>query len=106
MVSSYVKTLRAGDTYHAPSAGDIMVKDSVTAANIEGAIITIRKTGQSTDYQVKVTDASGRIDAAICKEDENYDLFCTAIGYEMYTDTNLPGTGVWATHPNIELVEL
>lgn len=106
MVSSYVTTLRAGDAYNAPPAGEIMVKDSVTAANIEGAIITIRKTGQSTDYQMKVTDATGKATAAICVEDQNYDLICTALGYTPYSDANLTAIGVWSTHANIELVEL
>lgn len=96
MVSSYVSTLEAGDAYTAPSEGDMMVKEVTTEDPIEGATITVRKAGQSTDYQIKTTDAEGKVTAAICAEDENFDFFITATGYEPYFSLNHTAALLWA----------
>jgi len=97
MVSSYVKILEAGDAYTAPSEGTITVKDSDTGNPIEGATILTRKQGQSTDYQQKTTDALGQDTAALCEEDENYDMFFIAPGYTTYSTTNQTAADLWPT---------
>lgn len=102
-VSAYMATVGAGQTYVAPKDGDLIIFDGSDSSRIEGAVITFRKTGQSTDYQTKTTDANGEAEGALCEEDENYDLIVTAVGYDPYEDTDLTAQQSWPDHDNINL---
>lgn len=95
MVSSYVKILEAGNEYAEPAAGHRTVLEDVTENPIEDAIITVRKTGQSTDYQESSTDALGVVNGAICAEDERYDLIISATGYVTDVKENYTAAYIW-----------
>ena len=106
MISNYSRLLNAGESYDEPEEGTMTINDSVTSNPIEGVLITIRKAGQSTDYQVKITDALGENTAAICVEDENYDIILSAAAYITDTKESKTANDTYGVDPIWTLVAI
>lgn len=96
LMASYMDIVLAGGAFVDPSAGMILVEDSVTTNPIEGALIVVKKAGQSTEYMRNYSPVDGEIDDGLCAEDQNYDYTISAPGYTSQTFLNQTAVLVFA----------
>lgn len=89
MIGSYINvTISALGVYTAPSFDKIGTYEVVTGNPITGALVIIKKVGQATEYARGYTNADALWYLGLCKEDENYDIYITAAGYEAFFQGN------------------
>lgn len=105
-ISSYMKARLAGETSQAPKAGNINILEVITGNPIEGAKVAIHRHDGVTVYAETYSTASGIASDGLCAEDENYDLFVTAVGYEDYADYDLASADIYGVLPDIELTPI
>jgi len=104
MIGSYVSILKSGQPYMIPPGEAVSAEsDAVPPVEIEGAKVVVKKAGQTTVYYLEYTDELGYTQSSVTVEDNPYDLFITAAGFEDYNVNNIAASVVCTTHTMVTI---
>lgn len=101
MVGSYCDLGGVGGSYVAPPAYAFKVLND-DPLPVEGALVIIKKAGQTTEYARAYSDAAGIVPWTLVTEDQNYDVFITHVDYQNYESLDLTAALTQVDHDLVD----